>query len=170
VNSHRTQQTVLSILTNENGLWQGRVGIQYAVLDELTLFANYDFQRLKPSSAVKYGHVAEAGINFDLSDINLFGTVLYRFLDSYGGRASDVGLIVKYSPIKHLIFDEFTNYSKYTKITNDNGYAIATGIGLTYEPVRYVALRVGGEFDRNNLFARDWRVDSSLTLRWDNAQ
>lgn len=166
VNRNAAQTTILSLFTT-NALWLARFGATYYISSGIQLFANYDFQTSRNAGQRRYGSVVEGGVNVDVRKINLGGQLLYRFLDSFGGQDNDVWLTLNQRPWKFLIFDGFANYSKYKKITNNNGYAIATGLGVTYEPCKWVGLRVGGEFMRNNIFAKDWRVDSSLVVRWD---
>lgn len=167
-NRQLVQPSILSLLIGNKNMWQGRFGARYSVIDELSLFANYDFQYLKAGTATKYGSVMEAGVDCNVRRINLTCMLMYQFLDSYGGQSNSVLLTIRQSPIKQIVIDQFTNYSKYKKVTGNNGYAVAVGLGASYTPVKYVALRIGGEFDRNNIFSRDWRIDGSLKIRWDN--
>lgn len=166
VNRSSSQATITSTMTS-SALWLGRFGLRYYVSSSVQLFANYDFTSTKNGGTRHYGNVAELGADLDFRKINLGGQFLYRFLDSFGGQDQDLWLTLNQRPIKVLVLDLFTNFSKYKKITNNNGYATATGIGATYEPNKWIALRVGGEYLRNNIFANDWRIDSSLIIHWD---
>lgn len=165
VNRSSAQTTIQSLFTT-SAMWLARFGATYYISSDIQLFANYDFQTSR-NSGRRYGSVVEGGVNMDFRKIKLGGQLLYRFLDSFGGQDNDVWLTLNQRPIKVLLLDCFANYSKYKKITNNNGYAVATGVGATYEPNKWVGLRVGGEFLRNNVFAQDWRFDGSLVLRWD---
>lgn len=166
VNRNAAITTIQSLFTTSS-LWLARFGATYYISSGIQLFANYDFQTSRNAGQRRYGSVVEGGVNMDFRKIKLGGQVLYRFLDSFGGQDNDVWLSLNQRPVKFLLLDCFANYSKYTKITNNNGYALATGVGATYEPRKWVGLRVGGEFMRNNIFAQDWRFDGSLVIKWD---
>lgn len=165
VNRSSSQATIMSIMT-DSAMWLGRFGLRYYISSGLQLFANYDFTSAKNGGTRHSGNVVEFGADMDFRKINLDGQFLYRFLDSFGGQDQDFWLTLNQRPIKVLVLDMFANYSKYSKITNNNGYAVATGVGVTYEPKKWVGLRVGGEYLRNNIFANDWRIDSSLVVQW----
>lgn len=165
-NRKATQQTILSLYTS-SAMWLGRFGLRYYVSPAIQLFANYDMTVAKNNGIKHYGNVVEGGADLDFRKINMNGQVLYRFLDSFGGQDQDVWLTLNQRPIKFLLLDLFTNFSKYKKITNNNGYATATGIGVSYEPQKWVSLRVGGEYLRNNIFKNDWRFDGTLVVKWD---
>lgn len=165
VNRSSSQATIMSIMT-DSAMWLGRFGLRYYISSGLQLFANYDFTSAKNGGTRHYGNVVEFGADMDFRKINLDGQFLYRFLDSFGGEDQDFWLTLNQRPTKVLVLDLFTNYSKYSKITNNNGYALATGVGVTYEPKKWIGLRVGGEYLRNNIFANDWRLDSSLVVQW----
>jgi hypothetical protein len=166
VNRNAAQTTIMSLFTTSS-LWLARFGATYYISPDIQLFANYDFQTSRNAGQRRYGSVVEGGVDMNFRKVKLGGRALYRFIDSFGGQDNDIWLTLNQRPWEFLVFDGFANYSKYKKITNNNGYALATGVGVTYEPRKWVGLRVGGEFMRNNIFAQDWRIDSSLVIRWD---
>lgn len=165
VNRNSAQTTIQARFTTA-AMWLVRFGATYYISSGLQLFANYDLQTTR-NSGRRYGNVIEGGMNMDFRKIKLGGQALYRFIDSFGGQDNDFWLTLNQRPAKILLLDCFANYSNYKKITNNNGYALATGVGVTYEPRKWMGLRVGGEFLRNNIFAQDWRFDGSLVIRWD---
>ncbi|MBI2343757.1 MAG: hypothetical protein HYV02_05455 [Deltaproteobacteria bacterium] len=168
-NRQRTQATIFSLFADDD-MWQGRLGIEYTIAQAVTVFTNYDFQRMAVGGATQYGHVAEVGVECSLRKLPVDGTLLYRFIDSFGGRANDVMLALQVAPWDFLAFDALTNVTQYTKITNNNDTAIATALGATLFPTKAVALRVGGEYLRNDHFNREWRFAGNLTVNWDAVQ
>lgn len=165
-NHKQTQPTILSYFA-DGRLWQSRAGLRYSPKPYVSVFANYDWQALKAGGVRKYGNVVEVGVEGNVDAIQLFGRLVYRFLDSYGGRANDIYLTLHEQFMKKLWLDHFTNYSRYVKITNDNDYAIATGLVLSYAPTKVVTISAGGEYDRNEQFSKDLRLTTGLVVRWD---
>lgn len=167
-NRNSNQPTILSLFTS-SAMWLGRFGLNYYVSSSIKLFANYDLTSAKNNGIRHTGNVAEGGADLDFRKINLSGQVLYRFLDSFGGQDQDFLLTLNQRPIRFLLLDLFTNFSKYKKITNDNGYATSNGIGVSYEPKKWVSLRLGGEYLHNNVFKNEWRFDGTLVVKWDQS-
>lgn len=166
---NRTRRTILSLFADDD-LWQARVGIRFLPSAGIGLSVNYDWQQLETGGVSQTGHVADAGVEFDVRKIRTDGGLRYHLTDSYGGRAHDLLFHLRHTLPKFIALDCFTNYTNYIKMTNDNDNALATGLGATATPTDLVALRVGGEFLRNNHFSTEWRVTGSLTIDWDGAK
>ncbi len=165
--NRKTNQTTILSLYTSSAMWLGRFGVRYYISSAIQLFANYDMTVAKNNGIKHYGNVVEGGADLNFKKINLDGQFLYRFLDSFGGQDQDFWLTLNQRPVRFLVLDMFTNYSNYSKITNNNGYATASGVGVSYEPQKWVSLRVGGEYLRNNIFKNDWRFDGTLVVKWD---
>ncbi|MBI2346389.1 MAG: hypothetical protein HYV03_05820 [Deltaproteobacteria bacterium] len=162
----RTPTTILSLFTDDD-LWQARAGVRYTPNTTVSVFANYDWQQLEAGGRTEYGHVAEGGCDWDWKKQALGGTIRYRLLDSYGGRAHDFLMTTRYDPWKTIGLDQFTNITKYAKVTNETDTAVAAGLGVAYHPRDWIDLRTGGEYLSNNHFSNDWRFTGSLALHWE---
>jgi hypothetical protein len=165
-NRNQTIPTILGMMV-QDALWQLRSGIRFVPASNWSLFLNYDWQAAKTGAQRKYGHVVDVGVDGMVPQLRLLGSLKYRFIDSYGGRANDIYFTLRETFFKKLWLDHFTNYSTYTKVTNANGNALATGMVLTYAPTRGVSVSAGGEFDHNVQFSQDWRLTTALQINWD---
>ncbi len=165
-NRDRTRDTLLALYADDD-LWQARFGLQYMPSHAVTLFSNYDWQQMEVGGRTRYGHVAEAGVDMELRKLRTEATLLYRFLDSFGGRAHDGLLVIDVTPWRFLGFETVANYTKYEKITNDNDTALMTGLTAVLMPTKVLTVRVGGEYLRNDFFQQEWRVLGQLTFDGD---
>jgi hypothetical protein len=163
------QPSILGIYSL-GGMYQANTGINViladggAKVDEISLVAGYSYQRYKSGTNLNSnGHIANAGLNFSILPIHLDAGLAYSYYDCFGGRAHDVKLVLYDEPIDKLYFNITANYTKYSKVTNENDNAIGLYWMIGYEVAKGLVLSAGGEYMRNNNFTHDIRATAQLS-------
>lgn len=145
--------------------YQARTGISVTAVEdagpveELVFTAGYSYQRLKvPAGWFSNGNLADGGVSLSLEPLMTDIGLVYRYYDSFGGRANDFYGAVHCEPLDMLSFDaggEFTKYSQITNVRNDSTSAFLTA---NVDIIKSLTLSVGGEYLRNVTFKNTWRV------------
>lgn len=170
-NTNRKWQmpTVYSLFTS-SAYYQARGGVAYTfidmgdVVDDLTLKADYSFQRYRVQTPLATNaHLADAILSVSIVPIRLDASVGYTFYDSYGGRAHDVIVTLHDEPFKKFSVDLGGNFTQYSKITNVSDTAIDVYLLAGYELVKGLVFTAGGEFMRNSVFDKEFRATALLS-------
>lgn len=167
INRETTRPTILSLFTEGETL-SGRFSSTWTLVpDLLDLVESYSFQRIEVQEGLRRnGHLLEAGLPFSFDSIGLFVMPAYYFADNFGGR---------YHGVRGMIREEFTekisaevglDYTNYRKVTNDNDFAFSSVVWTEYEFLKGLALAMGFEYNKNNLFNRDIRGSMKLSYHY----
>lgn len=167
VSRTRSRSSILSLFTADD-LWQGSTGISFVPTDNWTLSTGYDLQRFSAGQKTRYGHLANASVSTIISPIHTTADITYRFLDSFGGRAHDVGVDLDFAPFDWASLYSSSNITKYTKVTNNNDTAFSTILGTTMQPLAWMNTDLFGELLKNDAFANEWRVGGVLSITLDH--
>ncbi|MBI2091627.1 MAG: hypothetical protein HYT75_01350 [Deltaproteobacteria bacterium] len=167
-NRDRARSTIFGLYTT-GPFYQARTGANLTLIEDagavadFALTGGYSYQRLEiSSSASKNGNIADAGFKFTIVPLHLDAGVTYRFYDSFGGRAHDVIVSLHDEPFDKAALDAGADFTKYSKITNDNDTATSVFLMAGYELLKNLEISAGGEYLRNNIFSSEWRATAKL--------
>lgn len=165
------QPSILGLYAT-GAMYQGLGGLQIVAVEENRIFgevafnAGYAYQRFDsgPGDADN-GNNVNAGVAFSILPLRLDSGITYSFYDSFGGRAHDILVALHDEPINRIALDAAFNYTKYTKVTNDNDDAVSAYFMAGFEIVKNLILSAGGEYLNDNVFKNDWRATAQLAYR-----
>ena len=169
INRDRNQQTILSLFTTDR-TWQGRLASTWTIIpDLLDIVESYAFQTMEiQTNVVRRGHVLDSAFQITLDFIGLYIEPGYYFTDSFGGRLHGGRALVHEQFTKELYTEVNVDYSKYTKVTNDNDIAFSTVAWAGYEVIKGLTLSGGFEYNKNNDSNKDYRGSFKVEYRFDH--
>jgi hypothetical protein len=148
-------------------LQQARVGVTFVPVSYLEINGSYAYSHYDPSEDESTnGNIAKLGFMFDFwKNIGLRAFQGFYYIDSGGETDYAVGLNSSlYEQVMSGWQLQFAfAYAYYNKITNQSGNAFSYIIGSDYVLMKDLVLRTALEFNTNQDFHRDIRVDLGLS-------
>ncbi|MGH7851605.1 MAG: hypothetical protein ACREOP_15035 [Thermodesulfobacteriota bacterium] len=148
-------------------LQQARVGVTFVPVSYLEINGSYAYSHYDPSEDESTnGNIAKIGFMFDFwKNIGLRAFQGFYYIDGGGETDYAVGLNTSlYEQVMSGWQLQFAfAYAYYNKITNQSGNAFSYIVGSDYVLMKDLVLRTALEFNTNQDFHRDIRVDLGLS-------
>lgn len=148
-------------------LQQARVGVTFVPVSYLEINGSYAYSHYDPSEDESTnGNIAKVGFMFDFwKDVGLRAFQGFYYIDGGGETDYAVGLNTSlYEQVMSGWQLQFAfAYAYYDKITNQSGNAFSYIVGSDYVLLKDLVLRTAIEFNTNQDFHEDIRVDLGLS-------
>lgn len=169
INRDTTTPTVLGLYAR-GGTYSGRLNTTWTIIPEfLSLLQNYAYQRMKvPSSMSQNGHLLDAAFEVSFDKIGLELTPGYYFSKSWGGKVNGARILIHEQFTGAWYADLSFDFSKYTKVTNNNDNAYSTVFWSGYEVLKGLVVSGGFEYNRNAFFNNDIRGSFNVSYEFDH--
>lgn len=144
---------------------QGRGGLRYAILESLSIYGDYSYQRYEQLPGIQSnGHVASGGMLWLPGGDGLeVVRAEYYLVDSGGGNVNGGRIYYESRVYERILFRTKLDVSYYQKASNQQDTAVSGRIGLGYLLAPGLLAEVSFEGNRNARFDDDLRFGFFLT-------
>lgn len=152
------------------GTYSGRFNTTWTILPDYLYFVqNYAYQRMKvPDNMGRNGHILDVAFQVSFDKIGLEFEPGYYFSKSWGGKVNGARILVHEQFTDAWYADLSFDFSKYTKVTNNNDNAYSTVLWSGYEVLKGLIVSGGFEYNRNAFFNNDIRGSFNVSYEFDH--
>lgn len=155
----QTHRNTIAALFSRGRTLTGRLASTWTVIPKyLNFVQTYAFQQVTVLPGQReQAHILDASLELSFDTLGLSLNPGYYFTRSFGGQLHGAHVSVLEQFTDRWSTQASVDFSKYTKVTNDNDNALSLALGTGYEVVDDLNLSAGFEYNRNNEFDRDVR-------------